>query len=181
MLATRQFKLPDETGNTAEDLKRLRKTISDYFTDLQKSDGLAIATTQYWVPVPTFSTPGDVAFTPTIRVGDLVTMERTARLCFRIAGVITHTTAAGSLQLTGLPVNPASETRDANLVWDGACFWSGITFAAGYTQIVASLTTGSNIITFSKSGTGVAGASVTTADVPTGGTLILRGNISFRI
>jgi hypothetical protein len=129
-----------------------------------------------WTPVASFATPGDSVFTPSIQVGDSSKVDREIRASFRYVGTVAHTTAAGNLQITGIPYVPAT---DANFIWDAACVFSGIT-KAGYGSVCASLTSGSSIITFSISGSAVAVATVGTGDVPTGGTLILRASLRYR-
>lgn len=131
-----------------------------------------------WTPVPTFATPGDVSFTPTVQVGDWVRQGREVRATFRLAGTITHTTASGNLQVTGLPVAPTSDT---SFIFDGVLVWGGLTLAAGYTQVACTLAAGSATILFSASGSAVAPVNVTEARVPTGGTLVLRGTLIYRI
>lgn len=180
-LASRVFKLPEETGDVREDLKRLRKAISDHFTDLQRKGSLAISTIQYWTPVPTFDTPGDVAFTPTTQWGAYTLTERTLEAEFRLVGAITHTTAAGNLRVTGLPIAASADTRDTGGIWDGELVWGGITLATAHTDLKCSIVSGSATLLVSKCGTALAASSVAFGDVPTGGTLNLRGNIRFRI
>ena len=97
---------------------------------------------------------------------------------FRIVtSTFTHTTAAGDLQVTGLPY---LANADTGFTRDGTLVWSGIT-KAGYTQISCAMSAGTSTILFSASGSGVAVDNVDAADVPTGGTVVLRGNISLRI
>lgn len=133
---------------------------------------------ELWTPSVTFATPGDVSFTPTLAVGELVKQGSRVDATFRLAGTITHTTAAGNLQVTGLPYTPAAIP---NMLWDGALIWGGITLAGGRTQVCCALVNGSPTFLFSASGSGVAPSNVDTTQVPTGGTLILRGNIRFRV
>lgn len=134
-----------------------------------------------FTPTLTFATPGDLAVTYTTRVGDCTIQGREVHGSFRIVTTVTtgftFTTAAGNLNITGFPITPSS---DSGFVWDGACTWGGIT-KAGYTNIVCTLAAGSPIILLTASGSGVAPATITAADMPTGGNVVLRGNFRFRI
>ena len=130
-----------------------------------------------WTPVPTFADPGDVAFsTPTFQLGRARLFAGEVLATFRLAGVITHLTAAGALMVTGLPYVPAD---DAGFVFDAPAFCGGVTLGAGYTQVVCSLVAGSPVIYFSVSGSAVAPALLSTGNVPTGNTLILRGTLKY--
>lgn len=129
-----------------------------------------------WTPTLTFATPGDLNVVYSTRtglyskVGDLVWVNFTV-----ITSTFTHTTAAGNLQVTGLPftsVNSGSDTM-------GALQFSGITKAT-YTQIACDLTANSSIVLFVASGTAVSTAQVTSADLPTGGSVVLRGQLTYR-
>jgi hypothetical protein len=131
-----------------------------------------------FTPTLTFATPGDLAVTYATRVGDCTIQGREVHGSFRIVtSAFTFTTASGSLNITGFPITPSN---DSGFVWDGACTWGGIT-KAGYTNIVCTLAAGSSIILLTASGPAVAPVTITAADMPTGGNVVLRGNFRFRI
>ena len=168
----RLLKLP------AADDPNFRATLLRYFSDLQKPGALAIQRMQYWTPTLTFATPGNLSVVYSTRVGEVIQTENEIRALFRIVtSTFTHTTAAGDLQVTGLPY---LANADTGYTRDGNCVWSGIT-KAGYTQISCSVSAGSGTILFSASGSGVAVTTVGAGDMPTTGTVVLRGNISLRI
>lgn len=131
-----------------------------------------------WTPAVTFATPGDlsVAYTTQLawytKVGNLVSVW-----CNLVTSTFTHTTASGSLQLTGLPFTSAS---DSSSFCFGTMSWQGITKAT-YTQIVPRLINGVTALDFIASGTGVAVSTVAFGDVPTGGTVILRVQLTYRV
>jgi hypothetical protein len=178
VFARRPLKLPDRTGDWGKDGESLYKALTDYLRSLEQPGTLAIIKPEVWTPTLTFATPGDLAVGYTTRVGDLLLHDWGVQGNFRIVtSSFTHTTAAGNLQVTGFPYTPSSDT---GFVWDGVCPFSGINFAGAHTQMVCSLTAGSPTILFSKSGDNVAGANVDAGDVPTGGSVVLRGSFWFR-
>jgi hypothetical protein len=125
-----------------------------------------------WTPVLTFATPGDLSVAYSnqtgsyVRIGTFVIAEFTLT-----TSTFTHSTASGSARITGLPLTSAAAYR-------GAMSWRGIT-KVNYTQVTPAIS-GSNII-FTASGSGQATASVAAADMPTGGTVDLRGFVIFRV
>lgn len=132
-----------------------------------------------WTPTITFSTPGNLSVTYTVQAGDATIDGDEVRASFRIAtSAFTHTTASGTLMVAGLGLTSANET---NFVWDGACTWGGITMPGGRTQIAVAMAANSTTFLFTASGSGVAPQNIAAADTPSGGTLILRGNLRFRI
>lgn len=132
-----------------------------------------------WTPAITFSTPGDLSVAYAgFRQGDYTKIGREVIARFNIVtSTFTHTTASGSLQITGLPF---TNTSDSNANCWGSVFWSGITKAT-YTQVVPFVPVGDNKIQFVASGSGVVGDDVDFADAPTGGTPVLRGFVVYRV
>lgn len=129
-----------------------------------------------WTPVLTFATPGNLAVTYSVQVGTYVKIGRSVTVTFGITtSAFTHTTAAGALQVTGLPVTPQT-LSNYNAI--GGLFWSGVT-KAGYTDYHAQASSNSAILTFVASGTGVAGSAVDFTYLPTGGTVVLRSTITY--
>ncbi|MFA6271290.1 MAG: hypothetical protein WC657_08885 [Candidatus Paceibacterota bacterium] len=175
----RKILFPVQTGDWAEDGPKLIRALDAYMLSLEGPGAVnVVEEPANWTPVLTFGTPGDLAVTCSTQVGDASKCGREVWGSFRIVtSAFTHTTAAGSLTVTGFPYTPSS---DSGFIWDGVCTWGGITMAGGRTQVNCSITAGSSNITFSASGSGVAPASITFAEVPTGGTVILRGNFRFR-
>lgn len=131
-----------------------------------------------WTPVAVFQTVGDSVWaTPTIAVGDATRFGRLVVGSFHYSGDVTHTTASGALRITALPITPSS---DADFVWSSLAVYSGIT-KAGYHQISLNVRPSNTTIDFIASGSGVARSGVVAADVPSGGTVILRGNFAYRV
>lgn len=163
--------VPNLTGDNTEDIENLRKALFDILRSRNKVSGT-------WIPTPTFVTPGNVALgVPTIQRGDytLIGDDRVI-IDFNYIGTITHTTAAGNLQMTGLPFISQSPT---GYVSYGGMAFGGIT-KAGYTQVSPRVQVSTREVNFHASGSGVAPALVAFGDVPTGGTLVLRGSLIYK-
>lgn len=133
-----------------------------------------------WTPVLTFATPGDLAVTYAAngqagrytKIGDLV-------LAFGriVTSAFTWTTAAGDLQITGLPFQALDL---ATFNYPGKLAWGGIT-KAGYTEVAAFVDTAAQIVVARASGSGVAVANVVAADVPTAGAVQLEFSIAYKV
>jgi hypothetical protein len=126
-----------------------------------------------WSPVLTFATPGDLALTYAAQTGAYTKIGRVVVLDFTVTtSAFTHTTASGNLTMTGAPFAAATQ------IFGGFFAFNGIT-KAGYTQFVAQIQASS--ILFNASGSGVAESGVSAPDVPTGGTVRLRGSLIYRV
>lgn len=133
--------------------------------------------TTSWTPVLTFATPGDFSVTYSIQAGRLVQLGTRYMAEFAIAtATFTHTTASGAVRITGLPVTSVNAEPGAR----GTLAYGGIA-KTGYTQFGSAVNVNSNIILITAAGSGQAISSVTVDDMPTGGTVILRGSISFNV
>lgn len=127
-----------------------------------------------FVPVLTFVTPGNLAVAYTFQSGAYTKIGRQVFGNFLIVtSSFTHTTASGALLVTGFPFANGAVTASSFQV-----DWGGIT-KAGYTQISGSIANGATQATFVASGSGLARASLSTADTPTGGTIVLTGTFSY--
>lgn len=129
-----------------------------------------------WTPAITFSTPGDlsVAYSTQVgrytKIGNLVTLDLSIT-----TSTFTHTTASGAAFISGLPFTAASTGH-----FCGALLWQGIT-KASYTDVNLQLAGGGTQLEVVASGSGQSLSSVAAADMPTAGTVILRGTISHRV
>lgn len=129
-----------------------------------------------FTPVLTFATPGDVAVTYSVRLGGYTKIGQDVRVAVNITtSAFTHTTASGNLWVTGLPFSTAG-----GITAHSAVLYGGITKAT-HPYIVTHLTTGTAIVQFVGSGSGVAVSAVTTADVPTGGTVRIEFTLHYRV
>jgi hypothetical protein len=131
-----------------------------------------------FTPNLVFATPGDLLTAFSTRGGDYLKVgNRVFATVLLETNTFAHTTAAGALQITDLPFTSANA---GGFRWVGPLRWSGIT-QAGYSAMALSLgnnTTTANVI---ASGSGVAESFVTAADMPTGGTVVLFGTLSYRV
>jgi len=133
--------------------------------------------TNSWTPVGTFATPGDLAIGYAAQIGTYTKIGDRVLVDFQlVTSSFTHTTAAGNLRITGLPFT----VKNLDSGWIGALWWQGIT-KANYTNVVCNPRPNTTYIEFYASGSGVGGAAVTAADMPTGGSLILKGQALFVI
>jgi hypothetical protein len=124
----------------------------------------------------TFATPGDLSVTYTTKYGRQTRIGRFLLAEFNIiTSAFTHTTASGQLGISGLA---DVSSADSGYSAFGSLVWAGIT-KASYTQVTPIVTAGNNIINFIASGSGVATSSIVAADVPTGGTVHLRGFVVY--
>ena len=143
-------------------------------TNISIYGNLGQATTT-WNPVLTFATPGNLSVTYTAqsgsyaRIGNVVTAE------FIVAtSAFTWTTASGVLQVTGLPYLAGTPQGVGTLEWQGIT-------KAGYTNITLDTAISTNIILFRASGSGVPIGAVVSGDVPSGGSVTLRGSLTYTI
>jgi hypothetical protein len=126
-------------------------------------------------PVITCTTPGDLAITYTqqhltyVRSIDGSRVDYTFRL---ETSAFTHTTASGTLIIQNLPytVNSAAWGRS-----QAALSYRGITKAT-CTQFTPESVPGTTQINIIANGSGVAFADVAITDLPTGGSVVLRGS-----
>lgn len=119
-----------------------------------------------FTPAITFDTPGNLAVTYSTQIGRYTKIGRVVFYDITIiTSAFTHTTASGNLRITGLPF-----TVGASYSPLGQMEWQGIT-KAGYTDMAARLVAGQTYALVLGSGSGVAKSAVTTANMPTGGSV----------
>lgn len=130
-----------------------------------------------WTPALTFSTPGDFAVTYALRAAVYHKIGRLVTVQFHIeTSAFTHTTASGDLQITGLPF-----TNNATITYTGALTFRGLTLAGGHTQVQAQIAGGEAVIRLRASGSALAPITVGASNMPTGGTVVLRGTIQYHV
>ena len=131
-----------------------------------------------WTPTLTFATPGDLSVVYSTRIGRF---GRGGGWCIAhfsiITSTFTHTTASGDCLVTGVPFTAKSDT---GVEHNSACVWRGIT-KANFTSVVARIAEGDAQFKFVISGSGQAATTVQTGDMPTGGTVVLRSTIIYRV
>lgn len=129
-------------------------------------------------PTLTFATPGNLSVAYTAQESSYVKIGSMVFYNFWIqTSSFTHTTASGALQITGLPF---ATYNGINVYYTGSLTWSGIT-KTNYTQVTPQIVYGgASTITFYASGSGQGYSNVTASDCPSGGTIVLYGNIAYR-
>lgn len=167
-----------ESGATARTSLGLGTGDTPQFTGVNFGDeNLTVYDEGTWTPVATFSTPGDLSVVYSIQTGSYVKIGRHVTASFFLSiSTFTHTTATGSFTLTGLPFTVENVT-DQRFI--GALRWAGVT-KANYTDIVTRATPNSSLLVLEASGSGQAAATIAVGDMPTGGTPLLIGTISYR-
>lgn len=132
-----------------------------------------------WTPVLTFSTPGNLAVTYNRQFGSYVKIGKLVHVNFGvITSAFTHTSASGTLRITGLPFT-ASNSNAVNTNY-GNLVWQGIT-KVGYTDINTYVVANTSYIEFGAAGSGVLQGSVGFGDTPTAGTVALLGTIIYQV
>jgi hypothetical protein len=122
-----------------------------------------------FTPTLTFATPGNVSVSYSIRVGAYTKVGDRVFYSFNITtSGFTHTTAAGNLTVSGLPF-----TSNAVSTVVAATSIAGWT-KAGYTSVNARVTASATTVVFPAQGSGQAQSNLTSADVPTGGTVVMQ-------
>jgi hypothetical protein len=129
-----------------------------------------------WTPDFTFTTPGNLAKTLSTQAGYYIKIGKLVTVTFNlVASAFTHTTASGDLTMTGLPFTAQNVSNDR---WRGTMQFQGVT-KAGYTNFTVGPIANTTTATFIASGSGQAVATVTAADMPTGGTVVIQGSVSY--
>ena len=126
----------------------------------------------------TFATPGDLSVAYTTQLGRWVRKNNEVAVSFRIVtSTFTHASASGACRLTGIPFTASAD----GLNYSGVVGWGGVTFAAaGYTTVTAAAANNQTYIEFFQQGTGVSQGTLNAADMPTGGTVVLEGVVTYR-
>lgn len=140
--------------------------------------GLNYYETGTWTPALTFATTGDLAVTYSVQRGTYT--RRGDRVLYEFAittSTFTHATASGNLRITGLK---HSGNVTSNLISFGTMRFQGIT-KAGYSHIVPTNSPGLNYLGLNASASGASNLAVTAADMPTGGTVVLNGQIEIML
>jgi hypothetical protein len=173
--ATVNFDSAGSTGNLVEGIITSGTGGSAYTqTTSATSNAVGFDGVGSWTPNVTFATAGD--FAKTITASGIYT--RSGRLCtvsFEIDSTSwTWTTASGALRITGLPFAADSVLLSYGTV--GA--FRGIT-KANFTQYSLRTNNGQTYLGIYASGSGQVTANLSAVDMPTGGTVLLYGQITY--
>lgn len=138
--------------------------------DILDSALIGLSDVSPWTPVLTCTTPGNLAVGYATQAGRI---KKLGNLAVANGSIITnsftHTTASGSVAITGLPYTSLNVT---NLAAQGSTTVGGIT-KASYTQFTARVLPNTSSVSIVGSGSGVAASDVTITNMPSGGTVVL--------
>lgn len=129
-----------------------------------------------WTPTITFATPGDLSVSYNSNTGRYVKVGKMVTLWFSVVtSSFTYTTASSTLLIPTIPFAPASD-----IGFRGCFNFQGIT-KANYTQFTVVANAGVSATSLFVEGTGSAQSSVNlvASDFPSGGTVLLKGTISY--
>lgn len=151
------FKLRNENSSVP--------TVLDWYEEKDWSASAAI----------TFTTPGNlsVSYATKICTAQRVGNEVVAKFTI-VTSSFTHTTASGSLTLAGLPWSQVAQEYSA-----GPLQYQGIT-APTKTCITSRVNPNANVVRFVGCGSGIGLSEIAASDVPSGGALILIGEVRYR-
>jgi len=127
-----------------------------------------------WTPAITFATPGDLSVAYSTQNGGYTKIGNTVMLDFNIqTSSFTHTTASGDVRVSGLPFT-------AGGAYPGSVIFSGVTKAT-YTDLAPIATNQNTYLIVQAGGSGVATSTVKAADMPTAGTIIFQGTVTYKV
>ncbi len=130
-----------------------------------------------WTPAIAFDTPGNSSIILSTAFGAYTKIRNLVEATFGIVtSTFSHSTASGNLNITGLPF---TSTNTTDLFGVGPMQFAGIT-KANYTQLIPRVAPNATSAIILASGSGQTSVVVTFADMPTGGSVILRGKIIYR-
>jgi hypothetical protein len=129
-----------------------------------------------WTPSITFATPGDQSIAYSRQVGRYIRIGDLVHIRFGvITSTFTHATASGALSMGTLPFAARTITNDVTY---GSVSWAGIT-KANYTNVMPFIASAGTTLGFALSGSGQAAATLSSGDMPSGGTVVLLGTIEY--
>jgi hypothetical protein len=133
-----------------------------------------------WTPTITFSTIGDLAIVYDVsnRIGSYTRIGNRVMINFTVRTTsYTFTTAGGNLEISGLPFTSGNL---GEIVSCGSLIWAGIT-KVGYTQVTTRIPSNTSSIFFVATASALGTSSVTATDTPSGGTMVLRGSVTYQV
>lgn len=135
-----------------------------------------IPPTIVWTPVLSFTTPGDLSVTYSLRSAHYVRIGNFISANFVIVtSAFTYSTAAGDMVIDGLPVKTSAH---ADYRCYSSLLFQGIN-KASYQSVYGVLINDTSRLLIYACGMGQPSVSVTTADSPSGGTVILGGTFNY--
>jgi hypothetical protein len=127
-----------------------------------------------WMPVLTCVTPGDLAVVYSVQIGSIHRVGQLILLQWDIlTSTFTRTTAAGAVIISGVPI-----ISNNAAAFPGPLSYQGIT-KANYTQYSPAIGTSGNTLQIDASGSAQALVSLAITDMPSGGTVRLKGSLAY--
>lgn len=131
-----------------------------------------------WTPNFTFVTPGNLTKVFSFQQGFYTKIGRMVNFSFGlVTSTFTHTTASGNLSITGLPF---ATLNNSNYRSYTSLLFQGVT-KANYTQLIGTHLGNSTELLVQASGSAQTVVTLTPADTPTGGTLVLAGTGTYAV
>jgi len=128
-----------------------------------------------WTPALTFTTPGDVAVTYSVQDGQYQRWGDRVHCQFAMVFTLTHTTASGSINITGFPFTANSFNSNASMAYT-----SNVVIPASRTWLTILVGASSAIATVVAVGTAITASTLATAGLPSGGTTYtIRGTLTY--
>ena len=125
-----------------------------------------------WTPTLTFLTPGDLNVVYSLRTAAYTKIGNLINIVWLMStSTFTHTTASGIALITGLPF-------DASLEGFGGMQLTGFT-KANYTDFSCDIQPGFSRSAIIASGSGQPSGALNTADMPTGGTVVVCSSTTY--
>jgi hypothetical protein len=125
-----------------------------------------------FTPALAYATVGSSTWATNFALGWYTKIGNTVHYSLFYSGVPTNGTASGNLTLTGLPFAAMGTTNEHH---EGATSMSGWT-KASYTMVTMQVQQGGTVAQFQASGSGQAISPLAVADIPSGGTVIVRAS-----
>lgn len=131
-----------------------------------------------WTPVLTCATPGNLSVSYTTQMGRYERNGKLVTLYFNITtSAFTHTTASGQVNITGIPftcLTLSGLNCLANLTFQGIT-------KANFTQFNPRIQNNATTMQISASGSAQTTANLVITELPTGGSVILYGSVTYPI
>jgi hypothetical protein len=128
-----------------------------------------------WTPVATFSTPGDVSVAYTTQTGTYTRMGNVVIITMTLTFTPTFTTAAGSLDVSGLPFTILST------IYGTAINGSGFNYPASRTDIASSFVASGTILRVVGTGSGVSASNLGVTQFTSGVSHTIRASAFYLV
>lgn len=131
-----------------------------------------------WTPTLTFQTPGDLSVSYTFQAGTYVRVGKQVTAAFRVAGTMTHSTAAGQFRIDGFPFT----ARSGDQQWSsGVRLVSSAIVWSGTRSIALMKMSNSTQAGLALSGSGVSTVLVGVANIASGEAPDIIGSLTYEM